>query len=206
MAFTPQLLGKAAGTNLTDLSINTSGIFSAGGKVYGVVTMDRSGPDDFVDSEGNVYVQVGLSQNAGISAALMQCASNLRLPNNSTITATAPAGWNGAIGAFGISGLTSGVLHRVSGGQGTNNLPLVALSGLSVNDWVLAVVGVQAPSSNTFTQGSGFTNPGNFNTQITTDFSTYAGFMQATAGGHVEWRPSLATPATWAAVMLAVAA
>ncbi len=204
MAFTPQLLGKASGTNLTTLNVNTSGVFAAGGRIYVVVAMNDWGPDDCTDSVGNVYEQAGGSQNSGISTTLLQCINNIRVPNNGTITITAPAGWSGSMGVFGVSGLTSGELHQVGAGQGSDNLPLVALDNVAANDWVMALAGVQAASTNAFTQGAGFSNPGNFNVQTTTVFSTYAGIVQ-TAGGSVVWRPSLASPALWAAVMISIA-
>lgn len=203
MAFTPQLLGKAMGSNVTSLSVNTSGIFAAGGHVYGVLVLNQPGFDDFVDSVGNVYESGGSQSPDGISAWLLFNSPNLRLPNNSTVTASNAVPWSGAMGVFGVSGLTSGELRGISTGQGNDASPICAMNVLT-DDWVLAVVGVRAASTNTFTQGTGFTNPGNFNTQITTEFSTYAGVMQA-PGGHLVWRPSLATAASWVSLMIAIA-
>lgn len=204
MAFTPQLLGKATGSNITTLTVNTSGAFAAGGRVYGVIAMSNLGFDDFTDSVGNSYVQAVGSQGSTISAWLVQCLNNIRLPNNSSINTISAAPWSGSLGVFGVSGLVSGVLHGVSAGQGVDNLPVVALHEVPANDWVLGVVGVKAPSSNTFTQAAGFTSPGNFNSQVTTEFSTYAGFQQS-AGGHIIFAPTFATPAEWVALMIAIA-
>lgn len=204
MPFTPQLLGKSIGTNITNLSVSTSGVFAAGGRIYGAVAMSNLGYDDIVDSAGNVYRQVAGSQGATISAWLVDCINNLRLPNNSTITVSTAAPWSGAMGMFGVSGLVSGALHGVSAGQGTDARPMAALDNVPVNDWALGVVGVKAPSTNTFTQSIGFSNPGNFNTQTTTAFSTYAGFRQS-SGGSIIFAPTLASSAEWVALLITIA-
>lgn len=203
MSFTPQLLGKSIGTNITSLSVSTSGVFAAGGRIYGIVAMSNLGYDDIVDSAGNIYRQVAGSQGATISAWLVDCVNNLRLPNNSTITVSTATPWSGAMGMFGVSGLVNGELGGVSAGQGHDTTPGAALENVPVNYWALGVLGVRAPSTNTFTQAPGFSNPGNFNTQTTTEFSTYAGFRQAT-GGRIVFAPTIASSAEWVALLITI--
>ncbi len=204
MALTASFIGRATGTNVTSLSITTPRV-NAGQKLFGIVSMSLSGFDEFVDSAGNAYNQVAGSQN-GVGAFLLEATNSILLPNNSTITLdnlTSGAPFSASIAALAVAGLTAGNVDGSSAGQGADNSPLVALSNVPANDWLLAFVAVAAGSSIGFTQAAGWSNPGTFNSGSSAGFSTFAAFKQS-AGGHEVWNPLLGAPANWAALMVAL--
>lgn len=207
MTATFQELGSASGTNVTSLSITTSGNLSAGAKIFVAVCIDKDGFDEITDSVNgpNNYNQVAGSQD-GVGAFLFELPSTLRMRSGSTITVdnnVSGVPFSGRIAAVAVSGLTAGNIDGSSAGQGTNNAPLVALDNVPAGDEVVGIVAVAAGSSDTFTQDPNFTSPA-LNTQQTTGFSSYFGWRTLAAGGHVQWNPSLAQPATWAALLVAV--
>ena len=205
MALSASFIGRATGSNVTSLAISTSRV-AADQKIFAAVSMNLAGFDNVLDSAGNIYNQVAGSQS-GVGAFMMEAVNSILLPNGSTITLDNTVSGNpfsGTIAAFSVSGLTASNVNGSSAGQGNDNAPLVALDGVPANDWCLAFAAVAAGSNVGFTQAAGWSNPGNFNTQTTTGFSTFAGIFQATAGGHVAWNPTLGSAADWAALMVAL--
>jgi hypothetical protein len=207
MAFTPSLIGSATGNNVSSLTITVpTGGVAAGSKILMAVAVSAaSGVNDPTDSAGNIYGDEGGATSGSISVGIFVVPSALALAHNNTIVLSASSGtFSGRIAAFAVSGLTSGVIAETSSGQGHSTLPDAALNNVPVNNWCVGIVGVGASSTNLFTQAPGFSNPGNLNTQITTSFSAYAGYLHATSGGQVVYAPTLLTAADWVAVLVSL--
>lgn len=204
MAFTPALIGTATGVNVTSLAIHASGVVQAGGRIYVAVCLSIPYFTDVVDDAGNIYIQAGGSQT-DIGVYFLQCIPNLRLGNNAAITLLADRPFSGSIGAFSVTGLASGTLHGLSAGQGNDQDPSAALDHVAADDWLLGVVGVAGSSSDGFTQSPGFANPGNFNSQVTTGFSAYAGYLHNTApDATVIFHPHLGVSRSWIALLTSI--
>lgn len=203
MAFTPSLIGTATGVNVTSLAINVTGNVPAGGKIFCAICINKEGFDSFTDTAGNMYDQLSGSQD-GVGAFFMGVSNNLALFNNNHITLAYSIPFSASIGAFAVSGLTSGIMDGASAGQGNSTFPDVALNNVPVNDWMIGVVAVNGPSTDGFTQDPSWNNPGNFNNRVTTGFSAYAGYKQAISGGQIIYAPTLGVSRVWAALMVAV--
>ncbi len=199
MTFTPQLIGKATGTNVTSLSISTPSV-PAGGRIFCAICINKDGFDSLTDTAGNVYEQAAGSQS-GVGAFVFQATNNLHLANNDQITLAFATPFSASIGAFAVSGLTSGVINISSAGQGNDRFPGAAIDNVPANDWCVGILAVNGPSSDGFTQDPTFSNPGNFNTQVTTGFSAYGGYRQST-GGKIVYQPILGIARIWSCMLV----
>jgi hypothetical protein len=208
MAFTPSAIGSANGNNVASLSIvvpNALGI-SAGHQLwvaYGGSSL-LGGNGVPTDPAGNVYSAVAAESTGTANIIVFQVPSSLALSVNAGILLVPPtAVFSGRAAAFSATGFLSGIVEASSSGIGTSTLPDVALNNVPANNWCIGVVGVAGPSSDGFTQPTGWSNLGNLNTQTTTNFSIYAGYLQST-GGQVVYAPTLGVSRDWVGLLLSL--
>jgi hypothetical protein len=208
VAVTPALIGlqAASGSPVTSLAVTTPSLITLSSRIVVAICTDTMDWDDFVDTAGSTYdiVSASISPDGSLGVWLLLCESSGLLSIGNSFTLTRAAGFNGAIGIYTIAGLTSGAVDAGSAGAGSNASPLVSLDNIAVNDLLIGVVGVKASSAIGFTQDSNFTSPGNFNSQTTTSFSVFSGYMRNTQSGLVSWKPTLGSAAQWVALMVAL--
>jgi hypothetical protein len=211
MPFTPSLIGRVNFSNVTQATLPTGNI-AIGSKILVSVCLNEPDWDDVVDdlstdTTGNIYFERAGSvhPNGTVGCWFVECPSTvLRLRPANNIILTRAGGMTGSLAAFSVTGLTAGLLDGSSAGYGTSVAPVAALAAVPANDIAAGIVGVAGPSSDGFTQDPAFLSPGNFNTQTTTNFSSYGGYHQQAALGDIAYRPTLGVSRDWVALLLAV--
>ena len=218
MSFTPTLIGSVAFSSVTSASIATGNI-AVGTRILIALSINAGDWDDLTDSQssdlttpttGNQYhEQTGTAHPNGTCGVwFATCPSTVTQlrggGTNDHIILTRAAGMSGRMAAFSVAGLTSGIMDSGSTGFGTSVSPLAALDNITVNDYVVGIVGVAGPSTDGFTQDATFSNPGNLNTQTTTAISVYSGFKQHLVAGSIKYQPTLGVSRDWVALLVAL--
>ena len=220
MALTPSLIGRVTFSNVTTASLSTGNI-AVGTRLLIAVCINAAAFDDITDSKsnsgfngqppsGNSYGEAAgeAHPNGTASVTIVTCVTAVQLRGGGTndhIILSRAGGMTGSMAAFSVTGLTAGVIDDSSSVFGTDTSPDVGLGPTPANDYVVGILGVAGPSTDGFTQDPTFANPGNFNTQTTTNFSTYAGFKQLAAeNNNPQWKPTLGVVRDYVALLISL--
>jgi len=201
-------LGTAAGDVASgNLALGAATAVAAGNTVIVEIAANPSATPTVADVRGNVYTQVAHAVSTGnvetwIFSAPVRTALAAGDFLNVHFEATAPVAE--VVSALSVSGLTPpGTPDQV---QSTSGAGTIADSGLTAttsqaNEFLIGAIGVEGPSTDGFTPGSGYTLVGRAGVNATPSVTINPEFRSVTTAGQYNATGTLAVSRAWAAAI-----
>lgn len=201
-------LGAATG-NVTsgNLAFSIAAAVPAGDRVVVEVAATPAATATVSDARGNVYAQDAHVANTGnVETWIFSAPVATALAAGDLITvhfeATAPAAE--AISALAASGLRpSSTLDQIQSSTGTSTAADSGLTAMTTqaNELLIGAIGVQGPSTDTFTPGSGYTLVGRVGVDASPNVTINPEFRNVSAAGQYNASGTLGTSRAWSAAI-----
>ncbi len=200
-------LGTISGSFLSDVSFSIAGAVPMGNAVIVEVAANPTAAMTVSDARGNVYTQNAHATNTGnVETWIFSAPVTTALAVGDAITVhfTASSPVSEAVSALAVSGLApSGFLDQVQTGTGTSTAADSGLTAMTTqaNELLIGAIGVQGPSTDTFTPGSGYTLIGRVGVDASPNVTINPEFRNVSAAGQYNASGTLGTSRAWSAAI-----